>query len=366
MCGIVGGYSSNLVEMLERVQHRGFTACGFVSAHTEQFAERVHDLISVREPGIGHVRYATQDSPRQPFKYKDAWLAFNGEVADGDTERLAHALYHGGTVNGAYSFLWMRHGTIFAGRDPNGFHPLYYAASGGRLVAASETVADISLSWVLLPAGWFINLMTGKIHQTTLTKDLNPSPCCFEDVYFSHVSSRGVWNRRRELGRHIKLPNNGRGIDCIVPVPESAIAAAESLSEASGIPIVSAIMRNRYSERTFIAEDGVSSKYTIIPEAIIGRNIVLVDDSIVRGVTMASLVPELKKYASQVHVRVTFPEIRHACRYGIRIEGAGCTSIPGVDSLEFLDQSLFTGCKACVDGVYLSEDHNLVPLRWGV
>ena len=119
-------------------------------------------------------------------------------------------------------------------------------------------------------------------------------------------------------------------------------------------------MRNRYSERTFIAEGGHDAKYTIIPDAIRDKCIILVDDSIVRGHTMQSLVPALKQFAKEVHVRVTFPAIRHPCLYGIRIEGAGCWEIPEADSLEFLDKSLFSGCKACVDGLYLSKN-TLLP-----
>ena len=361
MCGVVGGYSSKLVEMLCRIQHRGFTSCGFVTDYgMSQYAERVHLLMKVADAGIGHVRYATQDSPMQPFLYKDSWLAFNGEVAGGDTERLAAALYEGGRVDGAYSFVWMKDEKIIAGRDPNGFHPLYMAQGEDGLVVASETVADPSLDWRSVPRGSVVDLQTGGYYEFGTE---NRSKCCFEDVYFSHVASHGVWNRRRDLGRLIQLPSTTYGIDAIVPVPESSIAAAEALAHYRSIPLVSAIVKNRYSERTFIAEKGSEEKYTIIGDAIKDRHIVLVDDSIVRGVTMQSLVPRLKKYAKSVHVRVTFPKINYACRYGIRIEGEGCHDIPEADSVEFLDPIHFSGCKACIDGVYLSKPTLLPALE---
>jgi amidophosphoribosyltransferase len=151
-------------------------------------------------------------------------------------------------------------------------------------------------------------------------------------------------------------------MDVIVPVPDSSIAAAEALSAKTGIPVVSAIVRNRYSDRTFIAECGFNAKYTLIPDAIRGKKIILVDDSIVRGHTMRVLVPKLKKLAKAVHVRVTFPPIRHACRYGIRIDGPGCWDVPEADSLEFLDEKHFSGCLACVNGVYCSIETKLESL----
>lgn len=335
--------------MLARIQHRGFTSCGYVTDYGNvQYADRVHELIRMYDPGIGHVRYATQKSPRQPFAYDGSWLAFNGEVDKGDTARLAEALSDGGYVDGAYSFLWMKDEVIYAGRDPNGFHPLYYAYGEDGYIAASEPVADPSLRWLEVPPGGLINLKTGAFYQFA---DPKPTPCCFEDVYFSHIASEGVWNRRSYLGALVDVPP---GVDAIVPVPESSIAAAESLARTTKVPVVSAIVKNRYAERTFIAEEGFDAKYTLIADAIKGKRIVLLDDSIVRGNTMAALVPRLKQYAREVHVRVTFPQIKYACRYGVRIDGPGCGEVEGADSLEFLDPKYFSGCRACVDGVYSS------------
>jgi amidophosphoribosyltransferase len=289
-----------------------------------------------------------------PIKYKDAWLAFNGDIADGDTEKLAKILYHGGHADGAYSFVWMQNGRMLAGRDPNGFHPLYYAQGEGGYVVASETVADPSLYWKEVPPGSVLDLQDGGYYEF---EKPNPTPCCFENVYFSHVASDGVWDKRRQLGKNIEIPAQ---TDVIVPVPESAIAAAEACAAYNQLPMVSAVVRNRYSERTFIAEGGFEAKYTIISDAIRDKKIVLVDDSIVRGHTMKTLVPLLKAFAAEVHVRVTFPQIKYPCKYGIRITGAGCYEIPEADSLQFLPTWHFSGCKACVDGVYLSKE-TLLP-----
>ena len=359
MCGIVGGFSPNLVDMLCQIQHRGFTSCGFVTRHSKQYAKRAKHLVKVREPGIGHVRYATQDSPPQPFKYRDSYLAFNGEVAEGDTEKIAHALYHGGKVDGAYSFVWMRGNTIIAGRDRNGFHPMFHACGEEGYVVASETVADPSLYWVEMPPGVILRLNDGMVEPKVQIFPPKKTPCSLEDVYFSHVANRGTWQRRKELGRLIKIP---KSIDVIVPVPESAIAAAEALSEKTGVPMVSAIVKNRYSERTFIAECGFGRKYTLIPDAIRGKRIALIDDSIIRGNTMRAIVPKMSRYAAEVHVRVTFPQVRHPCRYGVRIDGPGCGEISEADSLEFLCASHFDGCLACVNGVYSSVETEVGPL----
>ena len=83
---------------------------------------------------------------------------------------------------------------------------------------------------------------------------------------------------------------------------------------------------------------------------------------IIRGTTMRILVPRLKQIAEEVHVRVTFPQVKHACRYGVRIDGPGCGEVPEADSLEFLDEKHFDGCLACVNGVYSSVETKINPL----
>ena len=136
----------------------------------------------MRDYGIGHVRYRTnEDSPDQPYKYKDSWLAFNGEVVGGDTRWLAQCLYHGGRVDGAFSFLWMQGEKIIAGRDPRGFHPLYYAHTVYGVVAASETTADPTLFWHEVKPGTYVDLSNGKSEHFYARC---PAKCCFEDVYF--------------------------------------------------------------------------------------------------------------------------------------------------------------------------------------
>jgi len=342
MCGIVGGYTVNLVEMLSRIQHRGFAQCGIVTGFTRLLANRVNELEKINDFGIGHVRYVTnEDSVCQPYFYKSTWTAFNGEVKDGDTVKLAKTLFHGGRIAGAYSFVWKDGNQMMAGRDPFGFHPLYVAWSDWGYAVASETTADPKLNWTEVDPGTIVNLANGNVYRFYYSSS---HKCCFEDVYFSHVTNKGTWARRRELGQLINVPK----ADIIVPVPDSAIAAAEALSEKTGIPCVSAIVRNRGTDRTFITENGQENKYTLIPEALWDKCVILVDDSIVRGPTMQYLVPQIKRYAKEVHVRVTFPKIKYKCRYGIHIESEGCHEIPEADSLEFLNVEHFTGCRDCV------------------
>jgi amidophosphoribosyltransferase len=194
-----------------------------------------------------------------------------------------------------------------------------------------------------------------------------PARCFFEFVYFSNVASEfdghGVWEVRRRLGLKLALNERQRYPDpCVVPVPDSGIAAAEAFADHLQIPLVSALFRNRQADRTFIREGGQDEKYTIIEDAIRDRNVFLIDDSIVRGNTLNHLVPRLKKLAKTVHVRVTCPPITHACRYGINITGAGAIAIQEADSLRFLEPKELDWmpglCKACVTGEYPNEQQS--------
>lgn len=373
MCGVVGGFvdPDKLARMLSNIQHRGFMSAGIATNHWWWVSDgtvadlcREHKDNWVGDFGIGHVRYCTDKSssiqPVVDLKNRCA-LAFNGQVQGGDTARLFKALQHPGGlkgVKGAYSFAYLDAdaGLIKAGRDPQGFHPLYY--SKNKKVVASETCADLSITdWRPVPPGEVINVEFG--HRMDRTNSSRRARCFFEYVYFSSVQSEfdalGVWSARRTLGQ-ILAGREDVEADIVVPVPDSGIAAAQAMAEELKIPLRSAIYRDRYAERTFINERGQDSKYRLIPDALHGK-ILLVDDSIVRGHTLNCLVPKLKQYVDEVHVRVTCPKITHACKYGINITEAGAHGIPAADSVRFLetdDVDIFPGgmCRACVTGEY--------------
>lgn len=375
MCGIVGGFVEprRIIKMLGRIQHRGFMSAGIAtnrwywrSQGSVQDLHRQYAEHYVGDYGIGHVRYCTNadDQKIQPMLHFgdghgfDA-LAFNGQVEDGDTDRLFDAVRSRDLkgIRGAYSYVWIdaESCTIKAGRDPCGFHPLYYSPS--QRVVASETCADLDITdWKPVTPGTEINVQNGRVLSRRAS---TPARCFFEYVYFSSVQSTfdgvNIWQRRRELGELLADRETVKP-DMIIPVPDSGIAAAQAMAEKLNVPIRFALYRDPYAQRTFVNESGQSSKYRLIPEALYGK-VIVVDDSIVRGRTMEYLVPRLKNYCDEVHVRVTCPKITHPCKFGINITEAGAHGIEAADSVRFLEPSdvdIIPGemCKACVTGDY--------------
>jgi len=375
MCGIVGGFlpPDCIAKMLSHIQHRGFMSAGIAtnrwfwrSLGSVIDLKREHGNMWVGDYGIGHVRYCTNDNPDQiqPMLYFgdghgfDA-LAFNGQVEDGDTERLFNAIRCRNLrdVRGAYCYTYLdaEACTIKAGRDQFGFHPLYYSHS--KRIVASETCADLSVDdWVPVTPGTEIDVATGRVLSRL---PVEPARCFFEWVYFSSVQSKfaghDIWSVRQRLGE-ILAEREDVEADMVVPVPDTGIAAAQAMAQKLQLPLQMAIYRDRYAERTFINESGFHSKYKLIPKALHGR-ILLVDDSIIRGNTLNFLVPRLQEYADEVHVRVTCPPITHCCRYGINITEAGVHTIEAANSVRFLtpdDMEIIPGemCRACVTGTY--------------
>ncbi len=159
--------------------------------------------------------------------------------------------------------------------------------------------------------------------------------CFFEAVYFarpdSYVFGHPVQKIRRDLGRNLarEHPTNA---DIVVAVPDSARDIAAGYAEQSNIPLVNAITRSHYIGRTFIDPDtatklegfegsrdlALARKFGIVEEAIKGKRIALVDDSLVRGNTMKRLTNLLYRYgAEEVHIRIASPPTTHPCFFGI-------------------------------------------------
>ncbi len=178
-----------------------------------------------------------------------------------------------------------------------------------------------------------------------------------------------------ELAKEHPCPDS----DLVIPIPDSAIPAALGFAEASRIPFGEGLVKNRYIQRTFIQPDqrmrdlGARMKYTPLKEALAGKKIVMVDDSIVRGTTTGKLVKMLfDAGAAEVHVRISAPPVRHPCYYGIdmanqselvaaklsveeirKMIGAtslGYLSLGGVVRAVGLGKDKF--CRACFDGQY--------------
>jgi amidophosphoribosyltransferase len=154
--------------------------------------------------------------------------------------------------------------------------------------------------------------------------------CIFEFIYFARPDSdmygKSLYICRKRMG-HVLAREHPASADLVVPVPESGISHAIGFAEASKIPFGEALIKNRYIFRTFIEPSqaqrdlGVRMKFTPLAEAVEGKRVVLVDDSIVRGTTHKQLVGMVREAgAREVHLRVSSPPLRHPCYYGIDMD----------------------------------------------
>jgi amidophosphoribosyltransferase len=287
-------------------------------------------------------------------------------------------------AKGAYSLVFMDEQTLYAARDPHGFRPLVLGRLKGGWVVASETAAldIVGATFVREIAPGELVCINGRGVRSRTFAAPQPSGCLFEYVYLARpdttISGRGVHATRVAVGRRLAAEHPADA-DLVIPVPESGTPAAIGFAEASGIPFGQGLVKNSYVGRTFIQpsqtirERGIKLKLNPLRDAIAGRRLVVVDDSIVRGTTQRALVAMLREAgATQVHVRVASPPVTWPCFYGIDFASraeliAGhlspaeiCASI-GADSLGYVSLDGLTEasglpasrlCRACFDGQY--------------
>lgn len=394
---------------------------------------------------IGHVRYATcgrdDRSYAQPFERhhiaRSKWFsfAFNGQLAnylelkeeilrstdfhlarETDTEVLNHLISHelsldaeiqpipllqkiAARVDGSWNVVYLNaRGQMFVSRDPLGIRPLCYAVEGPLFAAASESVAlthlgfaDASLHDV--PPGHAVIVDGDGVRVEQYVASPRRAHCFFEWIYFANAGSSfdkaGVYLSRKRLGEELAssepIPIDDDVI--VVPVPDTAKAAADAMAFQLGVPSLEGLIRNRYIGRTFIEgnnrADKVRMKYTPLPEIMEGKRVLLVDDSIVRATTLKELLALLRRggRAKEIHVRIACPPIIAPCFYGIdmstiselyapqfmsgmvmtREEEQSIATEIGADSLRYLPIEALSRCvglpvaslcQACVNGVY--------------
>ncbi len=397
--------------------------------------------------GIGHVRYATcgadDKSYAQPFERehgrKGKWFAFafNGQITnyqtlrqelldggdyhlkrDTDTEIIMHSISYelqnegpeidwrgvfsrlADRFDGAYNIVLLSAlGDLVVVRDPLGFRPLCIAEDGPLFAAASESVPLTNLGFRNVRSLEPGTLAVVNNHGVRIER-FAPSPkhahCFFEWIYFANVAStlddRSVYLSRAALGQELArmedVPRDSNTI--VVPVPDTAKAAADAMAFELKLPSVEGLMRNRYVGRTFIEgnADRASKarlKYTPLPEVLAGKRVLLVEDSIVRSTTMRALVHEIRDRggAREIHLRIACPPIIAPCFYGIDMSSRDELFAPrfvdlpnggvseaaqaamakelGADSLRYLPVDAIARavglskdhlCQACVTGHY--------------
>jgi amidophosphoribosyltransferase len=200
----------------------------------------------------------------------------------------------------------------------------------GSWVIASETCAFDVIGARLereIAPGEIVAIDEKGVRRVGTLPPTRKAHCIFEFVYFARPDSQiyggSVYQVRRNLGRQLAREAPAPG-DVVVAVPDSANGAAVGYAEESGIPFDLGLIRSHYQGRTFIEpkqairDFAARMKYAAVHEALRGRRVVLVDDSIVRGTTSRKLIRMLRRAgAREIHMRISSPPIVSPCFYGI-------------------------------------------------
>jgi len=377
---------------------------------------------------IGHVRYSTTGRSllenAQPLvaRYRGGMLALahNGNLTNAlqlrhelaargsifqtttDTEMVAHlvARYAGedgdgdvlaairrafGSVAGAYAMVLMTEDKLIGVRDPHGIRPLSLGRLGEAWVVASESCAFDAIGAEMVrdvQPGEMIVIDEDGLHSLLFAPPAAPALCLFEFVYLarpdSNLAGVNVHTARKALGRRLARdwPVDA---DLVAGVPDSGIAAAAGYAEEAGIPYEVALVKNRYVGRTFIQPtesdrlEALHVKLNALRKVVEGKRVVLVDDSIVRGVTSRHTVRLLRSAgAREVHLRISSAPYRWPCFYGIDTSraselvavGHSITEIENMveaDSVRYLSVEAMAEaiglpvsslCHACFSGQY--------------
>lgn len=234
-------------------------------------------------------------------------------------------------VEGAFAFLIMTGKRIYACRDKHGLKPL----SLGRMEDGSWVVASETCAFEVVGAEFVRDVEPGEIvtidHHGIRSNHFSAfklhKMCSMEYIYFarpdSDIDGCNVHAFRKESGRLLyrEAPADA---DIVIGVPDSSLSAAIGYAEESGIPYEMGLVKSKYVARTFIQpsqtmrEKGVRMKLSAVSSIVKGKRVVMVDDSIVRGTTSARIVRLLKEAgATEVHVRIASPPMRHPCFYGV-------------------------------------------------
>ncbi len=288
-------------------------------------------------------------------------------------------------IKGAYALVVMSPRKLIGARDPYGFKPLCIGKRDGAYILASESCAldTVGAEFVRdVKPGEIVTITKNGI-QSDLSMCLpreKEARCVFEYIYFARPDSRidgvSVYEARLRAGRYLAMDSPVEA-DLVVGVPESGNGAAMGYALWSGIPYGTAFVKNSYVGRTFIKpgqssrESGVRVKLNVLKEAVAGKRVIMIDDSIVRGTTSDRIVGMLKEAgATEVHMRVSAPPFLWPCYFGTDVPAReqliaynrsveDIRRIIGADSLAYLKperlEQMADGlgiCKGCFTGTY--------------
>jgi len=419
---------------LHSLQHRGQEGAGIVS-HNEGDFRRIKGIGLISEVfnnenilsligdyAIGHVRYTSAAGRGienvQPFFFKhstgDFAIAHNGNIVNAEAikafleksgtifqstssgEILAHLLKRERHKNqnsaimqalnileGAFAFVIMTKEGMYAARDRQGLRPLCLGKLGNGYIFASESCAlDIIGAQFIrdIKPGELVAIENNKLTSNFFAPNGINRICSMEYIYFarpdSNIDNINVHAARKRTGI-ILAEEHPADADIVIGIPDSSISAAVGYSEKTGIPYEMGLVKNKYIGRTFIQpsqelrEKGVRMKLSAVSALVMNKNVVLIDDSIVRGTTIKQIVNLIKNAgANKVHIRIASPPMKYPCFYGVdtqtyddlvssRKTNEELRKMINADSLEFIsEQGLMkaigheTCCMACFNKDY--------------
>lgn len=428
----------DLYHGLYTLQHRGQESAGivtndYVSLHTIKGPGLVNEVFTKENMstlkgniGVGQVQYGSKDPNDAILPIVSRYckgtmtLAMNGFITNYDELRseleqrgaifqstshaemimnmiaVARTVTHSAEeavaqavakLKGAFSIVLMSPRKLIAVRDPYGFRPLALGKRGNRYFFASESVVfDVIKAQCLCDVrpGEMIKIDDTGVNHFEDRIGKRPALCVFEHVYFARPDSvldgNSVAQARINIGRELCKAHPAKA-DVVIGVPDSGLYFSLGYSYESGIPYGFGLVKNSYVGRTFIRStdeirtEAVSLKLNPLREVLEGKDVVIVDDSIVRGTTSANLIHLIKQGgAKRVHMRIASPPFLWKCSYGTDIPDRSgliaarmsvdqiCEHI-GADSLGFLPLEAFervglkpgVHCEACFTGKYPDE-----------
>ena len=374
--------------------------------------------------GVGHVRYSTTGASTrenaQPLVLNyikgTLALAHNGNLVN--ARELKEELIYGGAIfhtttdseliayfiarervhaknveeavlktakkiKGSYGLVVTSPKKLVAVRDPFGLKPLCLGRRGQSYIVASESCALTAVGAEFIrdiEPGELISITENGILSNKELQQEKRAHCIFEYIYFARLDSQidgiKVYDARLRAGRLLAKAYPVEA-DLVAGVPDSGLTAARGYALEAGLPFELVFYKNSYVGRTFIKptqeerQAGVRMKLNVLDSVVKGKRVVLVDDSIVRGTTMANLIEMLKNAgAREVHVRISAPPFLYPCYYGTDVPSneqliaAAHTPeeirrLVGADSLGYLKMedlpAMVDGldiCQACFDNYY--------------
>ena len=348
-------------------QFKAKRGLGHVSENFNAASMKMDELAGYA--AIGHNRYSTTGQSEirniQPFltelAFGDFAIAHNGNLTNAervrgslidtgslfqsttDTETIIHLIARSKRnkveerikeallqIEGAYALIALVDNMMIGIRDPLGVRPLILGKLNNSYILTSETCAldIIGAEYIRdIEPGEMVLITENSVKSLRISEPLKSRFCIFEYIYFSRpdsvINQKSVYKARKMIGAELARESKVSA-DLVIPVPDSGVPAALGYAQESGIRFEFGIIRNHYIGRTFIQpsqdarSSGVMMKHNANANIICGKDIILVDDSIVRGTTSRKIVKMMREAgAKSVHMRIASPPTTNPCFYGV-------------------------------------------------